>query len=159
MRSRGQRCSAQYDRCWDHLQSRALSRPTDPETLCSTAQSRWERLWALGFLGRSWGGALTCGVRSVDDGFAHPIEDDAQPDQNDYDSPDESAAAPGTKAERYERYVRDHDGQEPPELLADGHKVAREGRSFREIAARCKDRGGGIVQASPRRSCHAMCLI
>ena len=42
MRSRGQWCSAQYDRCWDHLQSRALSRPTDPETLCSTAQSRWE---------------------------------------------------------------------------------------------------------------------
>jgi integrase len=45
-------------------------------------------------------------------------------------------------AERYERYVRDHDGEEPPELLADGNKAAREGRSFREIAARCKERGG-----------------
>jgi hypothetical protein len=61
-------------------------------------------------------------------------------------------------AERYERYVRDHDGEEPPEFLADGNKVAREGRSFREIAERCKERGGGIVQASRRRSCHAMCL-
>jgi hypothetical protein len=45
-------------------------------------------------------------------------------------------------AERYERYVRDHDGEEPPELLADGNKAAREGRSFREIAARCQERGG-----------------
>ena len=29
---------------------------------------------------------------------AQPIKDDAQHDQNDYDNPDESAAAPGTSA-------------------------------------------------------------
>jgi hypothetical protein len=34
------------------LPLRHLSRPPDTETLCATAQSRWEPLWVLGFPGR-----------------------------------------------------------------------------------------------------------
>ena len=69
--------------CWDH--GRSWNAPSSVLLRCSGSLA-----------GR--GGRRCGGVRGVGDNLAHPIENDTQDNQNDYDSPNEGVAAPCTSA-------------------------------------------------------------